>query len=458
MFAVRGWFAFGLVVVAVCGAGRAQEVRRAVSVEQAGPSVRVVPEEQAERSVAVGQEVPVGGEVPVARALPVGGEVPVVRAVPVGAEAAVVVVDSGGELAGEGERKAVENDLAQFLAGIRLPATSPLAVLQESAEYGEHSHALGQLWRRYNERYFLPMRLWSEITLAPRIDPGLPVFYFFGGPDVLGVMALFPVAPYYLLGGLEGVGEAASPLSLDGAEVHASLAALRQSVEVVLSYGHFITGDMKEDLDRGAFRGVLPLVLTFVALSGGEVLEASYVAVGRGGVLRDLGAAFFDPPGVRVVFRRAAGAGPQTIYYVRANVANDGLKTNPSALEWAGGFGNGNSYLKAASYLMHEPGFSRVREFILGNSRAILQDDSGIPVRYFKPEAWALEFFGTYAGTLDIFKKYEQPALGEIFSSPGIAPLPFGTGYKWRRGESNLMLAVRTPDRPAGEGMDAPGH
>jgi len=464
MPALRGLLAFGLAVAAFCPAVRAQEVRRAVPVGEETPSVQVVPQEQTVPSAQVVPDqtpgvVPSGrGEVPVGRAVAVGDEIPVARAVAVGhgEPGGEPVFDTG--IAGVNLPVAPENDLAKFLAGMRLPPESPLAVLQESAEYGEHSHAMGQLWRHYNEHYFLPMRLWSEITLSPIIDPELPVFYFFGGPDALAVMALFPVAPAYLLGGLEGVGQAAAPLSLEGADLHASLAALRQAVGVVLSCGHFITKDMKEDLERGAFRGVLPLVLTFVALSGGEVLGASYVSVGRGGALHDQGHASPDSglPGVKVVFRRAPDAAPQTLCYVRANVANDGLKANPSVLEWARGFGTGNACLKAASYLMHEPGFSRIRGFLLENSRAILQDDSGIPLGFFKPDTWDLAFFGTYTGTLEIFKKYGQPALGDIYSSPGIAPLPFGTGYKWRRGESNLMLAVRASERPAREGAPRP--
>jgi hypothetical protein len=57
---------------------------------------------------------------------------------------------------------------------------------------------------------------------------------------------------------------------------------------------------------------------------------------------------------------------------------------------------------------------------------------------------WRCWFFGTYSGTLDIFAKYYQRDLHAAFAAPGAAaPLPFGTGYKWRAGESNLLLAVR---------------
>ena len=149
-------------------------------------------------------------------------------------------------------------------------------------------------------------------------------------------------------------------------------------------------------------------------------------------------------PGVRIDFRRQGGAGVQTLYYVQANVADDGLKSNGALLKWASSFGAGNVYLKAASYLPHESYFSRIRSFLLNQAASVLQDDSGIPFRFFRDGGWRCWFFGTYSGTLDIFAKHYQSDLQMAFAAPGAAaPLPFGTGYKWRLGESNLLLAVK---------------
>jgi hypothetical protein len=132
------------------------------------------------------------------------------------------------------------------------------------------------------------------------------------------------------------------------------------------------------------------------------------------------------------------------LIYVQANVADDALKSNGALLRWAGSFGAGNVYLKAASYLPHEPYFSRIRSFLLNYAVSVLQDDSGIPFRFFRDGGWRIWLFGTYSGTLDIFTKYYQSDLQAAFAAPGGATsLPFGTGYKWRLGESNLLLAVK---------------
>jgi hypothetical protein len=126
-------------------------------------------------------------------------------------------------------------------------------------------------------------------------------------------------------------------------------------------------------------------------------------------------------------------------------VADDALKSQGnSVLNWAGSFGQGNVYLKAASYLMHESYFSRIRTFLLTKGASVLQDDSGIPFRYFQDGNWRVWLFGRYNGTLDIFAKYHQADMAQVFANTRTpVELPFGTGYKWKVGESNLLLAVR---------------
>jgi hypothetical protein len=327
-------------------------------------------------------------------------------------------------------------DVANFLAGVPLPQGSPLSSLQKTRPYQAHVTALARLSQHYDRHYFSKMRAWSAAELASRIPLTVPVFYFFSGPDAVSVLALFPDAPVYVLGGLESVGSVPPPNALTQDEVVQGLDNLRKSAEVILSYGHFITKDMKAELDRTAFRGVLPLIYTFIALAGGEVVSTQYFSGG-------------GSPGVRIEFRRRGRSDVQTLYYVQANVADEALGSNGALLRWTSSFGAGNVYLKAASYLLHESYFSRIRSFLLKQAISVLQDDSGIPLRFFRDGNWRLWLFGTYSGTLDIFTKYYQSDLQAAFATPGAAiSLPFGTGYKWRLGESNLMLAVKQSMQP----------
>ena len=75
----------------------------------------------------------------------------------------------------------------------------------------------------------------------------------------------------------------------------------------------------------------------------------------------------------------------------------------------------GDSLVKSASYLLHGSNFSRVRQFLLDRSNSIVQDDTGVPVRLFKPEEWDLKPFGAYLGPIEVFPGMYQPQLAQLF-------------------------------------------
>ncbi|MDX2081550.1 MAG: hypothetical protein SFU53_12280 [Terrimicrobiaceae bacterium] len=335
------------------------------------------------------------------------------------------------------------DEQAKFIGGVPIESSSELAALQKRGSYTQHSAQFEKLWVRYRDNYFGPMRQWSYLELTPRIRGQAPVLYFFGGPDVLSVLALYPEATDFLLGGLEPVYPMPAVQSLEPAARETALANVRNSTDVILSFGHFITKEMKADFDATELKGVVPVMLALLAISGAEVLDVAPFFVLRDGQAVDGGTvAGAGLPGVRFTFRMMDSPVVRRIHYVQANVANDALKSNDSVLAWARAYGQGNVYLKAASYLMHESYFSTIRSFLLEQGQSVLQDDSGIPFAAFRDGAWRLWFFGVYAGTLEIFAKYQQPDLGTAFAAAGV-PLPFGTGYKWQRGQSNLLLAVK---------------
>ena len=68
-----------------------------------------------------------------------------------------------------------------------------------------------------------------------------------------------------------------------------------------------------------------------------------------------------------------------------------------------------------------------------------------MPVKYFDDKKWNLTFYGIYQAPIPLFKDLEQKDLKEIYASEEIEKrdLPFGIGYKHRKGSSNLMLATK---------------
>ena len=332
-------------------------------------------------------------------------------------------------------------ELGAFLAGRQLPPASPLAPLQDSAEYREHAREYAAQWFRYDELYFAPMRSWSASELVPRIGPSPRVTYMFGGPDLISALALFPEAKHYALGGLEPVGQLTNPLTLPPDELHASLAMLRKSTEVIMNFSHFITKDMKTELAASHFQGVFPIMLVFLSFTDARIDRAERLTLQRDGTLA-AGENAGGQPALRIVFRPGPGAMPAEIVYLQANLADGALKSNPAVVSWLASQGRATGYLKAASYLLHSGGFNTIRDFLLGHCSSIVQDDSGIPLSVFRNRDWRVIFFGNYTTPLEIFARYHQPALRTAYENGGGFPLPFGFGYRWQRGQSTLLLAL----------------
>src|SRR5437879_12092503 len=92
---------------------------------------------------------------------------------------------------------------------------------------------------------------------------------------------------------------------------------------------------------------------------------------------------------------------------------------------------------------MHGDGFSGVRNFLVQNSRVIMQDDSGIPLRAF-PKGWKINCYGRYVPHKEEFEKYYQLDLAALYAQePTPTPLGFAFGYHWQKEEGILMVARR---------------
>jgi hypothetical protein len=239
------------------------------------------------------------------------------------------------------------------------------------------------------------------------------------------------------------------------------LSNLRKSLNAVLEFSFFKTKDMKNDLSGTQLRGTLPVIYVFLSRAGSKLESAELVTLDDDGhvVAAETpaapAAASADAPkknlihGAKITFT-VGGGSPQTVYYFSSDLSNDGIKKHKGFVSFCNSLGQGVGFAKAASYLMHEDYFSTVRDFLLSNCTAVVEDDSGIPVKYFAQDRWVVRYFGHYAGPIEIFKKNYQPAItAAMKSSPGA--LPFSFGYRWHSRESSIIVATATKSIPKAE-------
>ena len=333
------------------------------------------------------------------------------------------------------------NEAARYLAGLPVAPGSPLTPLTQDARWIAHAKAMNQAFSQLDQRQLNNIRIFQAENIAPATQLSHTCLYLFSGPDFLYADAMFPNCSTFVLQGLEPIDPIPELQTLPPTALFGTLENIETSLNTILSFSFFKTKDMREELERSALKGVLPAIFVFMARTGKEIKGIQYMSLDKAGnVLQGFQGA---TRGAKITFTDIASGSEKVMYYFTADLSDDATKRNPALFRFCEGLGPANSLLKAASYLLHEGGFDTVRNFLLQNSTAILQDDSGIPVRYFTPDRWTLRFFGVYTAPIDLFKKFYQADLRQYYTASSPKPLTFGFGYRWSSRSSTLFLAVR---------------
>lgn len=329
------------------------------------------------------------------------------------------------------------NDTARFLAGLPVAAESPLAALSRDPSWQEHARTFESAFEQVERGQLAHIRAWSTANLTASRPT---MFYMFGGPDFLYANSFFPHAKTYVLSGLEQVGVVPDLTTLRGS-LGADLSKLRRSLRWILQYSYFITSQMGSDLYTGRLNGVLPVLYVFLARSGMSIHDVSPVKLDEEGAVQpDLDSPRRAPArGVKITFSGSDGEA-RTLYYFSTNLANDGIEKS-KFLVFCATLAPGDSLVKSASYLLHNRGFTKVRDFLLAHSAVMVQDDTGIPLANYDPEKWELHPFGHYVGPIAVFRGMYQKKYAELFKDS--QPIDFGIGYRWKPNQSNLLLAVK---------------
>jgi hypothetical protein len=225
---------------------------------------------------------------------------------------------------------------------------------------------------------------WRERTLEKRRSSGL-AFYPFSGPDAANVLSFFPDAREYLMIGLEPVG--CVPAGLPDYDA-SYFSALRRSLEAILTLNFFRTNDMQLDFNAANLRGVLPVLLFLVARSGYSVVDVTRVTITpAGSVERSSNGVTGETSGVAIRFMNGH-RGVRQLSYFSLNLQDSRLRRKPGTMKYLASLPEADTLIKSASYLLHTPYFSFVRDTILSKSRTIVEDDSGIPFHFFDQPAW----------------------------------------------------------------------
>ncbi len=339
---------------------------------------------------------------------------------------------------------AASDDAARFISG--LPAGSePWKRLAETAEWKGFSGRVAKSWEELEAKRLAPMAKWSETELVAANQETRTVFYPFGGPDLLTPIILFPRAETYVLLGLELVGrlpnfEKAAPVNLQAYFDDMTLA-----LSDFFNKSYFITRNMDATLYGEKVEGVLPLLAFFLKREGFSISSVKRVDILASGELleSDFAAArkARRPYGIKVDFFAQPTDPLRTVYYFSADLADAAFPKDCPFMKLLESLTFETTYIKSASYLPHYKEFTNIRNLVLAKSRFVLEDDTGVPYRYFKPEEWACQLYGEYIDPVSDFQGVGQEDLRAAYADPSrVKPLPFHLGYHWGTNKDSVLF------------------
>jgi hypothetical protein len=341
---------------------------------------------------------------------------------------------------------AAYNDNALFLAGLPVASSSPYYALERTDAWKSYASVFEENWSHVDRDQLKPIETFAQTRIAPlhsRVDF---VFYPFAGPDVLYAMKFFPKAPAFVLCGLEPVGDIQTADQLNQ-NLDRNLKRWLWALFSIFNRSFFVTTEMNRNFNGQVSSGVLPVIDLLLARTGSTLEAVQFGTIDESGrFVAESHTPGTAPESVEITFRANAEAVPRKLYYVDSDLGAP-FSTHPGLSRFLESLGTPATLIKSGSFLLQGDKFAALRDQILATSGLILEDDSGIPYRYFSDPRWRVQLYGAYSKPGWPFQDDYQKDLATDASNPGkTKPLGFSFGYGAYHRPSVLILAQRIRD------------
>lgn len=336
--------------------------------------------------------------------------------------------------------------VARLLAGLP-PSIAAHAEIADSGEWRKHRDIVQSGWAKVKRGRGGVMSQWRDEAIPSACTGSGTLLYPFSGPDFANAYVLFPSCRTYMLFGLELPGKVPELEKLDRRALGKLLGDVRVAVGDLVERNYFITSRMSRQLHTSQLRGVVPVLIATMALSGLEVWSVEPLELPS---LRPNEEA--EEPGakplrklraVQITFQRPGSSQVQTLQYFSVDATNRGLAPYPEFLAHLRSAKPAPMLIKSASYLLQDRQFRAVRDALLESAAFLVQDDTGMPYEVLKANGWDMQLYGDYRKPIPPFHWAYQPKLDAAYKATTATELPFAFSYHWHGGKSNAMVARR---------------
>lgn len=345
------------------------------------------------------------------------------------------------------------NDTLTTISGLiagNVDHSDLFAAVTDNSDYQSFRENFSKRWKTFDSTRIKKLSDFRTVHLDKDVTPHKTLFYPFSGPDILHAQLFFPEAEQYVLVGLEPVGTLPRFSSGKPDSLKEYYHTINTSLNAILNFSFFRTESMHDDLRNNEVNGTLHLLFLFLSRTGNTIVSATPITVDSAGHTQTLASfeamreARLKTKGVRIQFKTKNNDLKELLYF-SVNAADYNLQSNPGFVSYLKSFQSFDVYLKGASYLLHKSTFSMLRGILLNGANAIVQDDSGIALKYFESGKWKFRLYGHYSKPIQMFAKHYQPLLDSMYHQQGSTQLDFGLGYNYRDKNSNFMVIIKEP-------------
>jgi hypothetical protein len=314
--------------------------------------------------------------------------------------------------------------------------------------YDSFSKQLNQKLIEIGKSRLTPITNWNQSALKrnAKLDT-TSVFYPFSGGDFLHVNSLYPNANHYVMMAQESVGSIPDLSKMDKVKTKEYIKAADFILRDIYAKSYFITMNMIKDTKSSPVNGMLPVLLWSVSKTGHTVTAVDELTVD------DNGKKSYSPfkvgensaKAVRITFGNPEKGILKTLTYYSCDISNSGIEKDKALAATLKAIPPSNCFVKSASYLMHYETFTTIRNTVLDKAIYLVQDDTGIPYKYFDKAKFKMELYGNYVKPVsDFSENLFQKELAEAYKTKEfVGVLPFSLGYHWQTKDQNQMIAIK---------------
>jgi len=328
-------------------------------------------------------------------------------------------------------------DFASIISGIEpMKHYSEIAL---SPGWLNMKNDLNSEWALVDANKISKIKTWvTKTNYLPK--DSVTLFYPFAGGDALYSNCFFPTSKKTIMIGLEPIGSIGKNLKADSSCVN-YIKKIKKALYTSNRSGYFMTISMNAELHQNDLNGTLPLLLFYARRQGFMVSKIEYFKMDSLGTEQITTQS--EALGVTLTLCNPDQTHKKILQYISTDISNGGLKKNIGLQNYIKSIEGKFVFLKAASYLLHQPSFSTIRDLILTNTKTLLQDDSGVPFNFLNDSTWSVHLFGKYTKPIGLFASRIQPDLKKAFATNAPAELPFRIGYNLSHNEPHLILSEK---------------